>query len=305
MRAERISVLAAFLKFCLASGLRGSSRLTFLLARKFKSLQEVPVQIADWSTLYIDLRMENSHALLVNAPYIKPFRELDEIRIMERFVRVSDVAFDIGANIGLHSILLSRLIGPQGRLFAFEPNPELIPALKRTISELGNATLEELALSDKNSESLLFVPPDDSMGSLADWTKDAEVGNSHTVSCREYRIDDLIEKGRLPQPNFIKCDVEGAELLVFRGARQTLERPDAPLIMFEINKPASSAFGFAATAAVDFLAVLKNPNYRFFDVISGLSLQPTDMNDSFRNVLAVPLARISFWPELQNLPVTC
>src|SRR5687767_350318 len=73
------------------------------------------------------MRMGNSHTVLIHTPYSGLWRELDEVSVMRRFVREGDVVFDIGANIGLHSILLSHLIGPRGRLHTFEPNIELLP----------------------------------------------------------------------------------------------------------------------------------------------------------------------------------
>jgi FkbM family methyltransferase len=296
--------LAAFVRLYLRSGLRGASRLTYLLARKVKSLQQVPINLPGWTPVYIDLRMGNSHLLLMDAPYSGLWRELDEVGVMQRFVRAGDVVFDIGANIGLHSILLSHLVGPRGRLHAFEPNSELVPALKRTLSDLGNATLHTIALSDKDDESTLYVPPDDSMASLKDWTADNALGGEgepRLVTCQQRRMDDLVRDGVLPQPDFIKCDVEGAELLVFQGGQQTLERADAPLILFEVNKVASEGFGYGVSGAKDFLAALKSPRYEFFKVQAGGELKPLEAANSFMNVLAVPESKIQRWPELREL----
>src|SRR6185369_3924685 len=123
-----------------------------------------------------------------------------------------DVVFDIGANIGLHSILLSKLVGPSGRVCAFEPNSELFPALSCTIAQLGNATLYPFALSNTTNESLLFVPPDDSVASLVDWTVNApsfaDDGPAHAVTCIERPLDSLVSENMLPEAHFIKCDVE-------------------------------------------------------------------------------------------------
>lgn len=301
---SNLKLLARLVRFHMRSRLRGATRLTYLLAHRFKSLQRVPIHLPGWSPVYIDLRLGNAHLLLMESPYSGLWRELDEVNVMQRFVQKGDVAFDIGANIGLHSLLLSNLIGPHGRLYAFEPNPELIHALKRTISELGNATLHTVALSDNDDESALFVPPDDSMASLTDWTAASvfmEDGESHTVTCQQRRIDDLVKDGKIPQPDFIKCDVEGAELLVFQGGRRTLDRPDAPIVLFEVNKDASLGFGYGVSGAKDFLAGLDLPQYEFFKVESGGKLNRLQEANSFMNVLAVPRAKIQCWPELVEL----
>ncbi|MEP6704701.1 MAG: FkbM family methyltransferase [Acidobacteriota bacterium] len=226
------------------------------------------------------------------------------MEVMRSVVREGDTAFDIGANIGLHSILLSRLVGPGGRLYAFEPNPELIPALMRTVSELENALLDTVALSDENSETLLFVPSDNSMGSLTDWTANTDYsdeGGAHTVRCEQRRMDDLIESGSLPQPHFIKCDVEGAEMLVFKGGHRSLNRADAPIILFEANKEASEGFGYGASAAKDYLANLEDAKYVFFQVGSGGKLQPLSEEYTFISILAVPRLRVQQCSKLMTV----
>lgn len=293
--ARKISLapIAKLLRLFIRSNLRGSTRLTFLLARHFKSLQQVPIEIPGYSPVYIDLRLGSGHSFLRHSPYLGLWRELDEVNVMRRFVKSGDVAFDIGANIGLHSVLLSQLIGPQGMLFAFEPNPELHVALSRTILELGNATLLNIALSDKEAESPLFIPPDDSMASLADWTVSRNVGESHQATCRQVRLDHLREKDEIPQPDFIKCDVEGAELLVFQGGRKTLDRVDAPLILFETNKYPALGFGLDVSTSKDFLGGLKSARYSFFEVQGGGGLVPiNEVNPGYSNLLAVPESKI-------------
>jgi FkbM family methyltransferase len=300
----KFKLLARLVRLHMHSGLRGATRLTFLLARRFKSLQQVPIDLPGWNPVYIDLRLGNAHLLLMESPYAGLWRELDEVNVMQSFVRNGDVAFDIGANIGLHSMLLSNLVGPQGSLHAFEPNSELVHALSRTISELGNASLHVVALSDKDDESELFIPSDDSMASLTNWTAATafvDDGPSRTVTCQQRRLDDLINEGKLPQPDFIKCDVEGAELLVFQGGRGTLDRPDAPIVLFEVNKDASLGFGQGVSEAKDFLAGLELPQYEFFRVQSGGKLTRLQEANSFMNVLAVPRSKIQRWPELVEL----
>jgi FkbM family methyltransferase len=244
--------------------------------------------------------------MLMASPYEGLWRELDEVKTMRRFVKAGDVVFDIGANVGLHSILLSRVVGPSGKVCAFEPNSDLLTALESTISQLRNATLHPIALSNKTTESVLFVPPDDSVASLVDWAvnspKFADDGPSHVVACVERTLDSLVDAGMLPQPNFIKCDVEGAELRVFEGGRKTLDRVDAPLILFEANECAMRAFDLDVSAAMDFLAGLIKPNYRFFAVGADAKLSGIDeINSDFLNILAVPASRLTEWPELTEI----
>ena len=68
---------------------------------------------------------------------------------------------------------------------------------------------------------------DAATASLSDWT-DGRLGAVEHTTCEVRRLDALIAQGVVPFPAFVKCDVEGAERLVFEGARQTLDRSDAP-----------------------------------------------------------------------------
>ena len=219
---------------------------------------------------------------------------------MRRFVREGDTVFDIGANFGVHTALLAQLTGPRGRIFAFEPNAELLPTLALTVEGLGNATLLRCALSDEDTEAAFFVPSDFAMASLADWTslepmaelrRKLALGKARRITVQQQRMDDLVSKGILPVPNFIKCDVEGAELKVFRGGRETLDRVDAPVVLFEAGPESAGGFGLTMTDAADFLVGLPRPGYQLFEVHGGGTLQrvrSADLKKQNQNVLAVP-----------------
>ena len=290
-------------RWCLRRKIRGSTGLTSRLAHRIRSLQHLPLEVPGLGAVYIDLRRSNAHLLLANSPYDGPWRELDEIEVMRQVVGANEIVFDIGANIGLHSMLLSRLVGSSGHVYAFEPNFELIPALDRTVAELGNVTLYPVALSNKVGTSTLFVPPDDSVASLADWTVNspsyANDGSARGVSCVQQTLDGLLEAGLIPQPHFIKCDVEGGELRVFEGARKILDSVDAPVVLFEVNECASRSFNLAASAAKDFLNQLERPGYSFMKIeATGKLPRGDEIEPEFSNMLAVPRSKVSCYSEL-------
>jgi FkbM family methyltransferase len=289
-----LPLTARILRAYMRSGLRGQTRVTLFLARLLKSLQAVPIAIADRSPVYMDLRLTGSHGWLEMSPWPDSPFELAEQQVMRRFVRSGQVVYDIGANVGLHTVLLSQLVGPSGRVVAFEPNPELAGALRRTVGELPNAVLYCQALSDRSSDAVLFVPEDRSMSSLADWTNGRDVGPTKRVACEQVRLDDLIESGLVPAPDFIKCDVEGAESMVFEGGRRALNRVDAPMILFEANRHATEGFGFMPNDAMDVLASFEVARYRFFEVREGGAVRAAETVDpAYPNLLAVPRARLS------------
>ena len=92
-------------------------------------------------------------------------------------------------------------------------------------------------------------------------------------------------------PDFIKCDVEGAELSVFKGAIKALDRDDAPIILFELNKKAALAFGSTVTEHFDFLESLSKPKYVFFEVTKDGPIALESREIEYSNVIAVPASR--------------
>lgn len=288
-------IIVKIFRSYLRTNLRGRTRLTFLASRMLGSLQFVPIYVEDCEPFYVNMRAGHQD-LLKGSPWKTPPWEYAEQCVMRKIVREGEVVFDIGANIGLHTVLLSKLIGPGGKLCAFEPNSELLPQLELTVEKLKNATLHQFALSNISGTAALFVPEDSAeMGSLANWTSGREdLGETHTINCEVRRIDDLIESGTIPQPSFIKCDVEGAELMVFQGGSKVLNRENAPIIMFEANVHNARGFGLKIDDAKNFLADLTLPAYSFYEIQEdGSLIQNDEVHPVHSNILAVPELRLA------------
>jgi len=287
-------LLARALRAYLRSELRGSTRLTSTLARRVGSLHHVPVVFGS-TVVYIDLRDPLGQFFLQGSPWSTSPLEPDEQAIMRRVVRSGDVVFDIGAYIGLHTAHLAHLVGGNGVVHVFEPNPRRHELLAHTAAAYGNVTLHRFGLSDRGGGVELFVPvSDEATSSLCDWTE-GEYGAVERISCEVKPLDSLLAPGLLPRPDFIKCDVEGAERRVFEGARLLLDRADAPVVMYEANARSARAFSESMSAATEWLAALAQPGYSFFHVQPRGTLVPvpptlTAAHDHF-NLLAVPAAR--------------
>lgn len=180
--------------------------------------------------------------------------------------------------------------------------------LERTVEGLPNVRLFSCALSDRSADAMLFIPDDHSMASLADWTKAGTVtwkqrlfglGRAHALPCRQRLLDEVLDTDGIPPPAFIKCDVEGAEFMVFKGGGRTLDRPDAPIILFEAIAASARGFTFKVSDAADHLARLPRPGYRFLAVSTNGALReirPADLDR--HNIVAVPRARRDRCPEL-------
>ncbi len=262
-----------------------------LLAGAMPPLRHVAVQIRGYD-VYVDLRHTSSQGLLAGSPWDAAPIESGEQLVMARFVDRGNRVFDIGANIGLHTVLFATLVGPQGLVFAFEPNPMLLPCLSRTIAAMPNARLLPFALSSTIGSADFYVPRDHTLGSLADWTRGRIRKRANSFVCDQQTIDDLVARQVIPVPDFIKCDVEGAELKVFVGARQTLDHEDAPIVLFESNIYTSAGFGIDKNAARDFLGSLARARYRFFCANPIGQLADCPLETEHINFFAVPRSKL-------------
>jgi FkbM family methyltransferase len=273
------------------TGLRGSHRLTTFLARRLAPLQSLAVQTTS-GPLYLDLRMATAHGILA-----VPDVETGESLAMSKIVNPGETVFDIGAHLGFYTVLLSSLVGRSGRVIAFEPNPELLPNLRKTLATRTNVTLVEAGLSEGTEQLKLFIPEDASMASMADWTG-TTAGEVHQQVCSFTTMDEFVRERGVDQPSFIKCDVEGAELKVFRGGQETLDRVDAPIILFEVNPMAAQAFGFDAEEHAELLVSLTNPKYKLYSVLEEGVTEFIRGDPRYQNLLAVPLSRRSVLDRL-------
>lgn len=143
-----------------------------------------------------------------------------EALLMQRRVGPGMVALDIGANIGFYTLLLAQRIGPGGRVIAFEPEPENYGLLVRNISMNGYSNVEcvQKAVSNKTGQARLFYCEE-------------HRGDHRIFDSQDGRPSFFVESIRLddwlPSPanaDFVKLDIQGAEMLALEGMQSLLER---------------------------------------------------------------------------------
>lgn len=144
--------------------------------------------------------------------------ESEKQGVLQRLVQPGMVAFDIGANAGFYTLAFAKLVGPNGRVWAFEPLPENAANLLRhlELNAISNATLLQAAVSDRTAVMGFQAGANNSAGKLAVSTA------VHAVLTAS--LDELVQRYGLPSPDLVKMDVEGAETDVLKGATGLLER---------------------------------------------------------------------------------
>jgi FkbM family methyltransferase len=149
-----------------------------------------------------------------------------------KYVQNGATVYDVGAHAGYHSLVCALLVGPSGRVVAFEPNPANRESVKRQLSANPEAqvTLSPYALSDRCESLALDTTQGSSQGYLA------EEGD-FIVEARQ--LDFLIEHEGFPAPAVIKIDVEGHELKVLMGSVGTVQAY-RPIILCDPNDETTS-----------------------------------------------------------------
>lgn len=145
------------------------------------------------------------------------------------FLREGMTVFDVGANIGVYALRFARKVGPKGRVYAFEPVPDIFARLQGNIAlnDVHNIVPVPMALSDQKGMAKISVAGPRSSLFRHQSQKFVEV----TLTT----LDEFVAEQGIERVDAIKLDVEGAELRVIRGADNTLRR-DKPILMVEIQE---------------------------------------------------------------------
>lgn len=182
--------------------------------------------------------------------------ETFELALISRLAQGAQVVFDIGANIGWYSLHIAQQ-EPQAKIFAFEPVPtthqRLLTNLARNASGARVTPVKD-GLSDAPGAFDMFVPA--TSGSPAASLNDLHPGEgSRRVSCRFTTLDEFVVENRIERLDFLKCDVEGAELRVLEGGAKSLAR-FRPAVVIELLRKWSAAFGYHPNDVLDLFAAL-------------------------------------------------
>ena len=184
-------------------------------------------------------------------------------------IRRGDVVFDVGANRGIFTSYFSNLVGPQGKVYAFEPSQKTCEMLRasllaRTVHD--NVVLSCCAIGDTRGYAILQTPSgDDGQASLIKHNHSSWSGAPSVVTepCDIVTLDDYVEERRLRRLDFVKIDVEGAEGLVIKGFSKGLAR-FKPILTLELCPCWLDDFGYKPT---ELLTMLQDLGYDHFDKI--------------------------------------
>jgi len=224
----------------------------FLLPIRNRLLREKPISIKIDG---ISLRLAPVAPM---ATYLmnQPRSETRQLQFLLRFLEPGQVFIDAGADAGLFAIAVAKRIGQSG-VYAFEPSEERFQLLLRNMELNGVSGLHAMqsALGSRVSDS---QGPADFCGvDSAGWIgapSHSKQSPAQQASPPITSLDDFVESNSIPNVDVVRISVGGAELPVLHGARQMLNRTDAPLIVCDALSSKTDRFGYHPVEIQWFLA---------------------------------------------------
>jgi FkbM family methyltransferase len=223
------------------------------------------LEVRDGRRFFWEPRVKGS---LLGIPFEGDF-EPSETALLRSLVRNGDTVLDIGANFGWYTTLFARLAGERGRVIAFEPVPPTFRELVRNLAlngHPGNVQAHCLALGERNGTATLHVPTWAWLGPAFASTERQHRGPHETYTVPMETLDGFMEHTREERVALIKCDVEGGELAVLKGAGKILAADTPPIWFLEVQEGSTTSFGYRPE---DLIAFLREYRYEGYYAIDG------------------------------------
>ncbi len=159
----------------------------------------------------------------------------ENINFIKSQIKPGDYFFDIGANVGCFSLTASTCVGDTGKVYAFEPVPKVFNRLNENIGLNGIKNISSIpkALFDKDTILKFYLASQENMGMSSIQEHDNMSGE--VVELGAISLDSFIESNNITRVDFIKMDIEGAELKALQGMINTI-RKHRPTFMVEISE---------------------------------------------------------------------
>jgi FkbM family methyltransferase len=181
--------------------------------------------------------------------------------IIKKEVKKGNIVLDLGANIGYYSLILAKLVGKNGRVFAFEPDPVNFAILKKNIqiNNYQNVVAYQKAVSNQSGTLRLYQNPKNP-GAHTIYQDFKE--NRTSIKVKSIKLDDYFQNHKL-RIDFIKMDIEGAEAAALLGMMNILKRNKKIKIITEFQPLGLERSGFGARK---FLELLKELGFKLYEI---------------------------------------
>jgi FkbM family methyltransferase len=246
------------------------------------------------------VRIRGSKAVVVVRPqedqyqrriYLTRTYESGTLALIRKTLRQGDIFIDVGANLGIMTLVASECVGDQGDIIAFEPSGHIRERLQRnlTLNDVSNVTLFPYALGASSGSAFLWNAPEGNIGESR--VVKSETRGAERIDVRT--LDEIVNQNwDLARVRIIKIDVEGKELDVLRGAVRILEGATNAVLIVENNDPETYNF---LKDSFCFLP-MQFQNSKFVDAELCAIDDPTSISTD-ENIVYLRANFVSFTPE--------
>ncbi|MFL9484990.1 FkbM family methyltransferase [Chitinophagaceae bacterium LWZ2-11] len=198
--------------------------------------------------------------------------EQEELSLQMKLMETCKTIFDIGANYGWYAIHIAKRF-PNAKIYSFEPIPYTYSQLKRNIAlnDVQNIDTVNMGMGEEQGSFTFYYDP--ALSVNASMSKLTDSTSLEATTCKVSTLDAFGKTINTPV-DFIKCDIEGAELLAFKGGAALLKK-DCPIIFSEMLRKWTAKFNYHPNDIIAFLATL---HYKCFTIDAG-KLKPFDKVD--------------------------
>ena len=182
-----------------------------------------------WGTRKITCHPDSLQSMWLVYNY---YMDWDEFHFIKRYLQRASVVVDVGANVGVYTLWISQYLGSEGRLIAFEPDPENYLRCAENIrqNDLAMVELEQKAVSNRSGALEFSVGKDMENHLIPD-----EGESGFSIRVEAITLDEYCREHEIAKIDFLKIDVEGAELLVLQGAADALASCLIGVIQLEVT----------------------------------------------------------------------
>src|SRR5438876_3528314 len=202
--------------------------------------------------------------------FVRSF-ERHERAFVSKFILPGMAVVDVGANAGLYTIIAAKRVGPSGSVIAFEPSPRELRQLRThlRLNQCTNVTIEEIALGEANGQGDLLIVEGHETGCNSFHLADRDVAGTRPLSVAIRTLDDYYGQGQLSRVDFIKMDIEGAELSALRGATRVF-RDLRPVLLCEIVEERTTPWHYRG---LEIIELVRSWGYEWFAFAGGGRLE--------------------------------
>jgi FkbM family methyltransferase len=183
---------------------------------------------------------------------------------VENLLNDGDIFVDLGANIGFFTLLAARLVGPDGKVFAFEPTPSTRTYLTRNVFDnnyTDRVVIESFAISDKRGKAKFSITPLSICNSIT--IGESALGEQE-IEIETISLDEYFSQKGIKKVDLIKMDIEGQELAAIRGMDKINALNPTIKIIFEYHQANITKNNLTG---VEFFQVLQSYGFNQFTVL--------------------------------------